>query len=187
MTVQRRKDNKLPSVFMHKIADIRGGVSVASSDLGNDFLFEGAVVGTPVNGICNVVKFAQVVADAGASDTAIKISKKNNFKIGNFVMAAIGAKAYAITAIDTTNSAYDVITLGTALGAITSGGFLIEAAAASTTTTSALKYTPFAVVGTGKLIISGQNIDTDAWVIGVTKGNPLPSCISSVLTGIINY
>ena len=38
MTVQRRKDTKVPRVFMHKVADIRGGVSVKTSELGGDYL-----------------------------------------------------------------------------------------------------------------------------------------------------
>ena len=37
MTVTRRKDTRTPRVFMHKTADIRGGVSVKVSELGGDF------------------------------------------------------------------------------------------------------------------------------------------------------
>ena len=102
-------------------------------------------------------------------------------------MANVGAKAYAITKIDETNKAYDEITVKTTLGAIAVGGFIIEAAAESASNTSALKYVPLAIVGTGKPVAKGQNIDTDAWVIGVTKGNPLPECVKKYLTGIINY
>ena len=188
MTVQRRKDTRVPRVFMHKVADIRGGVSVKMSELGGDYLREGAVLSAPDNGICHVVKYAEVVAEVGASDTTIKVKKFHNFKEGDFVMSGEGSLAYAITAIDRTGSKdYDTITVVTTLKAIAKGGFLIEAAAESASTTSKLKYTPLAVVGTGKPVINGQNIDTDAWLIGVTKGNPLPECIAKHLTGIINY
>ena len=47
MTVNRRKDTRTPRVFIHKIADIRGGVSVATSELGSDYLPEGAVLTEP--------------------------------------------------------------------------------------------------------------------------------------------
>lgn len=47
MTVTRRKDTRTPRVFMHKTADIRGGVSVKVSELGGDFLNEGAVLSAP--------------------------------------------------------------------------------------------------------------------------------------------
>lgn len=187
MTVQRRKDTRVPRVFQHKVADIRGGVSVKISELGGDYLREGAVLSAPDNGICHVVKVAEVVAEVGASETAIKVKKLHNFKVGDFVMTGEGGLAYAITAIDDSNKDYDTITVGTTLEAIAKGGFLIEAAAQSTSTTSKLKYIPLSLAGTGKPIVKGQNVDTDAWLMGVTKGNPLPECVAKYLKGIINY
>ena len=146
MTVKRNRDTRTPRVIMHKVADIRGGVSVYSSDL-----------------------------QVGASDTQIKVAKFHNFAVGNFIMSDVGGKAYAITAIDTTSSkTYDTITIGTAIGAVAKDGFIIEAAAQSADTSSALKYVPQTIVGTGKVVEKGGNIDTDAWLIAVTKGNPLP-------------
>lgn len=188
MTVSRRKDTRTPRVFMHKIADIRGGVSVNVSELGGDFLNEGAVLSAPVDGICHVVKIAVLSAEASNSDTEIKVNKGHNFKVGDFVMADEGGKAYAITGIVTTEKTYDTITVGTTLGVkIGKGKFLIEAAAEATGSDSKLKYTPLSVVGTGKPVLPKTNLDTDAWIIGVTKGNPLPDCVMKHLKGIINY
>lgn len=188
MTVKKRKDTRLQHVFMHKVADIRGGVSVKTSELGGDYLREGAVLSAPDDGICHVVKYAVVDADVSNSDTEIKVKKLHNFSVGDYVMADEGGAAYAITAIDESAKDYDTITIGTTLGVeISGGGFIIEAAAESSGSDSALKYTPLALVGTGKPVIEGQNLDTDAWVIGVTKGNPLPDCIEGHLKGIINY
>lgn len=187
MTVQRRKDTKTPHVFMHKIADIRGGVSVSSSELGSDWLPEGAVISQPVNGICHVVKVAVATAAVAESDKTIAVKKGSHFKVGDFVLLNVGDKASKITAIDTSGTDVDKITIDAALGAIAIGGAIAEASEASTTTTSALKYEPFAVVGTGKPVLPKDNINTDAWVIGVTKGNALPDYIASKLKGIINY
>ncbi len=189
MTVRRRKDTRTPRVFMHKVADIRGGVSVKVSELGGDWLPEGAVLSAPdAGGICHVVKIAVVAAVVEESGTTIKVKKLHNFKVGDYVMAGEGGVAYAITAIDTAGSKdYDTLTVGTTLGALSQGDFLMEAAAESATTTSALKHVPLALVGTGKPVIEGTNLDTDAWVIGVTKGNPLPQCVAEHLKGIINY
>lgn len=189
MTVKRRKDVRTPHVLMHRIADIRGGVSVKTSELGGDYLKEGAVLSAPdENGLCHVVKIAQVTAEVGASDTGIKVRKGHNFAKGDFIMTKVGGVAYAITAIDTESSkTYDTITVGTTLGAISQGGFVIEAAAGSTSTSSALKYVPQSIVGTGKVFRAGDNLDTDAWVFAVTKGNPLPDFIQTYLKGIVNY
>lgn len=173
---------------MHKIADIRGGVSVCISELGGDWLREGAVLTKPdENGLCHVVKVGKVVAEVEATGTEIKVAKHSNFAKGDFVATKIGGLAYAITAVDDTNKDYDILTVGTTLGAIAKGGFLVEAKAESKATSSKLKYEPFAIVGTGKQIIPKTNLDTDAWVIGVTKGNELPDFIASALKGIINY
>lgn len=188
MTVQRRKDDRIPHVFVHKVADIRGGVSVKASELGGDYLHEGAVLSAPDNGVCHVVKVAKVVAAVADTDTTIKVKKGHNFAIGNVVMADENSKAYAITAIDSkTSKEYDTITVGTAIGEIAIGGFLIEAAAVSADGKSALKYQPLAVVGTGKQVDINSNIITDAWLIGVTKDNQLPACVAKHLPGIINY
>lgn len=184
MTVTRRKDTRTPRVFMHKTADIRGGVSVKVSELGGDFLNEGAVLSAPDNGICHVVKIAVLSAEATESATDIKVNKGHNFKVGDFIMADEGGKACAITSITTTEKTHDTINVQTTLGVkIEKGGFIIEAAAE----TSKLKYTPLSLVGTGKPIVQNSNLDTDAWLIGVTKGNPLPECVMKHLKGIINY
>lgn len=190
MTVRRRKDTATPRVFLHKVADVRGGVSVATSELGGDFLPEGAVLSAAdASGICHLVKVARVTAEVGASDTAIKVAKLHNFKVGDYVMAKTDDKAYAITKIDTSAKGYDTITVGTALGAIAVGGFLTEAKAEATGATgskSEIKYLPQSVNGTGKPVVAGSNLDTDAWVIGVTKGNALPDFIASALKCIVN-
>lgn len=187
MTVKRRKDTRVPSVIMHKVADIRGGVSVSTAELGGDYLPQGAVLTAPIGGICHVVKFATVAAAAAATDTAIKVNKGHNLKIGDIVMADEGGKAYAITAINDSGSTTDELTLKTALGVeLAAGAFLIEAAAKADAD-SALKYTPFAINGTGQPVVQNDNLITDAWVIAVTKGNALPDCIAKHLKGIINY
>lgn len=186
MTVKRVKDTRTPRVFMHKLADIRGGVSIKTAELGGDYIREGAVLSAPdESGICHIVKCAQVTADVASSGVDINVKKYHNFKVGDFVLAGTGGVAYAISSIDTSNKNYDVIKVATTLGAISKDSFIAEAAAKSTTNTGALKYTPIAEVGTGKSFDGTTNVDTDAILVGVTKGNPLPSFIT--LKGIINY
>ena len=189
MQVNRRKDVRTPRVLMHRIADIRGGVSVKASELGGDFLYEGAVLSAAdEKGLCHVVKIAQVVAKVGASDNTIKVKKGHNFAKGDFIMTNVGGVAYDITAIDTEGSkTFDTITVSTTLGTISKDGFIIEAKAKSTATTSELKYVPQSINGTGKPFTPKSNLDTDAWLFAVTKGNPLPDCIMAYLKGIVNY
>lgn len=82
MTVKKRRDSELPRVFVHKTADIRGGVSVATSDLGGDYLREGAVLSAPVEGTTHVVKIG-VIAAEGLVEIVFsftKITKKSEFR-----------------------------------------------------------------------------------------------------------
>lgn len=238
MTVKRRKDTGTKKVLMHRIADIRGGVSVNVTELGDDFLNEGVVLSKPdANGICHVVKVATVYAEVAADATAVKVNKLSHIKVGDIVMLNTGSTAVAVTAIDKSNKSYDTLTLSATLGAIEAGEQLAQAkeeqatgyvACESTdegalkvvtadaaegqilkanvtpwlgegsapnantyvklqTANSELKYAPLSINGTGKPVIQGTNLDTDAWVIGVTKGNSLPAFIAEKLTGIVNY
>lgn len=189
MTVKRKRDVDTPRVFMHKLADIRGGVSVAASELGGDFLREGAILSAPVNGITHVVKTAQVVAEVTASGKAIKVKKLHNFKVGDIITSALGKAAHAITEINDSGKEYDELTIGTAIGELAIGDVIVEAKAEATGETSSkseLKYEPQSVNGTGKPFDPKTNINTDAWVIGVTKGNICPAFIAEKLRGIIN-
>lgn len=185
MTVKRRKDDHTPRYIQHRVADIRGGVSVAASELGGDYLPEGAVLSAPQEGICHVVKIGEVAAEVAAADKTIKVKKFHNFKVGDIITAKPGGKAEAITEIDESNKTYDTLTVGEALGAIALGDSIVEAKAKSDA--SELKYEPKAINGTGKPVDPKSNLDTDAWLIGVTKGLNLPGFIAEKLTGIINY
>ena len=153
MTVSRRKDSNTPRVLQHRVADIRGGVSIKTSELGGDYLNEGSVLSIPdTDGICHVVKVATLYAAVAASETKIKVKKNHHFKVGEFVMVETGGLASTITAIDETAKEYDTLTVDQALGAIDLGGQLAQASAKSTTTTSALKYKPLSISGTGKSV-----------------------------------
>lgn len=186
MTVKRMKDTRVAKVFVHKLADVRGGVSVVTTELSGDYLPEGAVVSAPIDGKSHIVKFAKVVEDVAASGTSIKVAKNHHFKVGDVVFAEAGSAAYAISAINSSNAAYDVLTVGTTLGALSNGAYLFHAPEAGETA-GAFKYVPFAVLGSGQPIDPQSNLISDAWVIGVTKGNALPALVANELKGIINY
>lgn len=233
MTVKRRKDVRTPKVLMHKVADIRGGVSVNVSELGDDFLPEGAVLSAPVSGVCHVVKVAVAYEAAAADATSLKVKKYHQFKVNDVITLDAGGASVKITAIDKSNASYDTLTIAEALGAVALGVALVEAGEeygyyacestdegalkvvtsdaadgqilkASVTPwrgegsspnantyvvykTSSLKYAPLAVNGTGKPVRQGENLDTDAWLVAVTKGNTLPASVAAALKGVINY
>ena len=64
---------------------------------------------------------AKAQATLGAV-TAYRVEKGSNLKVGQYLgTGAAGGPAYAITAIDTTNADYDLVTVGTTIGAVTAG------------------------------------------------------------------
>lgn len=148
LTIQRKKDVRQVSAFTHKLADIPNGVTVNSAELASSILQEGTPIGKDANGLYHVVKVAILTA-ANTTGAVYTVKKGHDFKVGNYVMSATGAKAYAIASIATnaTDATSDDITLGTTIGTAAKGACLYEAAAESATTTSAFKYDAMALVG----------------------------------------
>ena len=186
MTVKRRRDDNFPRVVVHKVADIRGGVSVDTKDLGGDILLEGTPLSAPVNGVCHAVKIARVVGDVGATETSVKIAKGHNFRVGDVVMVDEAKVATKISKIDAEAKDYDTITIKAAVGELKAGAILVEAKEESENA-SELKYKPVAIAGQNVVIEPKSNLIVDAWVIAVPTGHALPSCIRKSLTGVVNY
>lgn len=188
MTVKKVRDTRIPRVFQHKTADLRGGVGVVTSELGGDYLLEGTPLSVPEKGLCHVIKTAEVAEQVESNATEVKVKKFQHFKEGDFVMLTVGAKAVKVTKVDRSKANFDTITLEEALGStIEKGKHLLEAKAKSESNTSELKYTPFALVGRGQKVVQGDNFDTDAVVIGVTRGANIPAEVLQYLKGIVDY
>ena len=91
-------------------------------------------------------------------------------------MLKVGAKAYAITAIDTSEATYDTITVGTTLGeAANVGDALVQASAQSASNTSAFKYAPKALVGDSYEVKVLDNHLVVAVTIGQFKESVIPA------------
>ncbi|WP_214228647.1 hypothetical protein [Pedobacter sp. B4-66] len=160
----KRTETRSKLVFITKIEDVPGGVTVAVADLTQAAVLAGTPIGADNNGLYHVVKTAALTADATNTATDYQVKKGHNFKVGDFLAVKTGAKAYAITNIVTSNANYDVISVGTTLGlAVSTGGVLIQANAESATTTSAFKYEPSLVTGNDFDVVVGGNHLVDAW------------------------
>lgn len=107
---------------------VAGQILPAGTPLIYDEAARTAVVGT----------FATLYANATNSATTYQVKKGHIFKNGDYFSATPGGTAYAITAIDTSNTAYDVVTIGTTLGTALTAGQLLFKSTATGTTTSAL-------------------------------------------------
>lgn len=187
MQVKRKKDNRVVKCVVARVADIPGGVTVETAELGGKALFEGTPLGKGTGGLFKVVKTAQILTAAAADATAYEVAKGHHFKTGDRFSAA-GANGQVITAIDKSDPAKDTITVSATLGkAIKVGDVAFESAGANTT----LKVTPLTVAGSNYDVDpDGDNLWTDAWLIGTVRESNAPAvtdAIKTALKGIIYF
>lgn len=185
MQVKRKKDNRVVKCILHRIADIPGGVSVATANLGGKALFEGTPVGKGANGLYSVVKTAQILAAATASAKSYNVAKGHHFIVGDR-FATPGANGQLIESIDKTDATKDVITLKATLGvAVEAGEIAFESAGEDKN----LKVSPVAVAGSNMDVDpDGDNLWVDAWVHGVVLDSNAPgatAAIKAALKGIV--
>ncbi len=176
MRIDKKKDNRTVHACTHNLADIPNGVTVSTADLIPGVpLREGTPLGKDTAGIYHAVKTAKIAEAAAANATAYKVAKGHHFKVGDFVMFKTGAKAYAITAIDTSALTHDTLTVGTTLGVAVEPGTAIVQAAAATADASAFKYHPFAMCGDSYDVESLTNLAVSAVTIGQFKESITPA------------
>lgn len=160
-------DSAVSKIVFHKmIEDLQGGVTVSVADYTDGFILPaGSVVGKGSNGLFRILKTAKLTANATNTATTYSVAKGHGFKVGEFLASATGAKAYAITAIDTSDAGFDVLTVGTTLGvALTAGQGLFKALGQATSNTSEFFVTPYAVTGQDLKLIAGDNNFIDAYI-----------------------
>lgn len=140
------------------------------------------VAGTPL--LCSetsrtatVVKTATMQASAGNTDTDYKVLKGHHFKVGDYLASVVGGKAYAITAIDTTNAAYDLLTVGTTLAVVLAAGDVLFQSSATGASAAALTATPNALLHEEAYVVDGYTA-----VNGVVRGNVFERRIPGLLS-----
>lgn len=189
LTIKRKEDKRVVHACTHNLADIPNGVTVKSAELvSGSKLMEGTAIGKGSDGLYHVEKTALVVENVAASGTSVKIAKGSHFKVGDFVMSAVNGKAYAITAIDTTNATYDTVTIGTAIGAISKDAIIMLADGEHASSGAAFKFAPKALTGDSYDVEALSNHIVSAVTIGQFKESVIPpinDAILGALKGIV--
>ena len=188
LRIERKEDKRVVHACTHNLADIPNGVTVKSAELAGKTLIEGTPVGKGSDNLYHVVKTAKVTEAVGATGTSIKVAKGHHFKVGDFVMSALNGKAYAISGINTSQTTYDTITIGTAIGAIGLNAVIMEAKEEQSSSGAAFKYTPQALTGDSFDVEALANHLVPAVTIGQFKESiiaPLSSDVKAALKGIV--
>lgn len=185
MQVKRKKDNRVVKCILHRVADIPGGVTVQTASLGGKAVFEGTPLGKGENGMYEVVKTATILTEANATAVAYEVAKGHHFKVGDYFSAS-GANGQKITNINKSDAAKDTITLEKTLGLVVKQG---DVAVESVESKPDLKVKPVTIAGSNYDVDpDGDNLWTDAWVIGVVRESNSPAvneAIKSALKGIV--
>lgn len=127
---------------------------------------------------------AVLQANASSSATTYRVLKGSTVKVGDYLSVVAGGTAYAITTIDTTNSAYDVLTVGTTLGVGYSAGQTLFVSTATGATASAyaavnaLLYEDTIVPATGVLV------SVSAVIRGTVYARRIPYAYSAGLAAL---
>lgn len=137
----------------------QGGFALATTGLLADTVIPAGtpVVYDEVNRTATILGSGVAQANAISTATSYLVLKGHSLKVGDYLATgAAGGKAFAITAIDTTNSAYDTITVGTTIGAVTAGDLLYASTATGATASAypgvnGLLYADTVVTSTGTL------------------------------------
>ena len=109
-----------------------GGFTLDKTNLkdGTDFLEKGSLMAVDfTTRSAKLVKTAKVHADAAVEAKQYPVKKKHHFKVGDILAKNKGGAAYAITEIITSNADYDLLVLGTTIGAVTAGDVLFQSSA----------------------------------------------------------
>lgn len=146
--------------------------------------------GTPVvydetTRVASILHNARAQANAGASAVNYPVEKGHSLAVGDYLASgAVGGKAFAITAIDTSNASFDTITVGTTIGAVTAGDLLF-ASTATGATASALP----AINGlTYDEVIVSSNISLSVVIRGTVYARRVPwSAAIEALSGLKQF
>jgi hypothetical protein len=143
---------------------VQGGFALDRTGLPDGFVLQ---AGTPMvfNEATRTAKpviTGVVFANAGATATDYQVKKGHGFIVGQNFATKTGNKAFPITAINTSNADYDVITVGTTIGAVTAGDFVF---ASSTTGASNSSFG-----GVNGLLYADRKVDDMETVSIVRRG-----------------
>ncbi len=156
--IQTTSDKITKKNIINRISDVPGGVSMTLADLvAGQVVQEAVPLSAPASGKRTVCKQAKLLA--GSTTTVFVVdSQLHNFKVGEYLMQAVGGLAYAITDITDNGDGTSAITVGTALESGTAGVFIYQS--------SATGATAGALSNTAKVILkSGFEVPSVAQVI----------------------
>lgn len=183
----RTTESGLPLPFLTKLEDWIGGVCIETTELVQTSLPAGTPIGKDTNGLFHVVKQAVMEDSASDSATDYKVDKGHDFKVGDIISTGLSVAAYAITAITTTETLYDTITVGTTLGVTLAADAVLIEALAESPSAAAWKYTPVGLTGHAIDIVADSNPTVDCILRGTVNTAVSPAYHASLKAALPHF
>lgn len=193
---KREREFQYPPGIEKIIEDVIGGGTIDRRDFQNA-LFNGRpldelppivmAVQDPETGIYHVLKTA-MVSEAG-SGTSYKIAKNHLFGVGDFVTVGgdLSGASEEITAIDKSNTDYDVLTLVATIGEAAKGKVLVQAKDKQAAGSAALPYEGEVVLTMSKVDLTVANQQSGLLVRGTVNGACMPFPVDKGLKALMPF
>jgi hypothetical protein len=176
-------------VFQRVYENAQGGFTLSTTGLTSGYMIpEGAPFGyNEATRVATLLKTAQMYASATNVATTYNVLKGHAFAVGDYLASVVGGKAYAITAIDTSNAAYDILTVGTTLAVTLSAGDILFKSSATGASAAALDVTVRGLLYSPKVVGSDDSVSVVVrGTIYERRYTPgFPSAVKSALPSII--
>lgn len=182
-------DNEIP-VFISELEVAQGGFRLSETNLAaNSVVPAGSCMHFDESTrVATVVKTATVNATAGGSAVEYQVKKNHNLVVGDYLAKTVGSAAYEITEIDTTNTDYDVVTVGTTLGAASAFDVLFVSSAEGETA-AALPLTPKGLLRSPIELVTGFAQECGVVIRGTAYDRRIPGASATMKTAmpLINF
>ena len=152
-------------LFMHTIADLPGGVTLHSENLGGAYLQVGTPIGKAEKGIYQVEKIAATYTEIRADSKELKVEKGHHFLAGDYIAADI-ADGQRIVSVNKQSVEYDILTLEQPFSVMLPKQ---TALFASEGNNKQPKVVPIALVAASTLVPREGELYCGAWLICVVK------------------
>jgi hypothetical protein len=176
-------------VFQKVYENAQGGFTLSTTGLTSGYTIpEGAPFGyNEATRVATLLKTAQMYASATNTDVTYQVKKGHAFATGDYLASVVGGKAYAITAIDTSNAAYDILTVGTTLAVTLSAGDVLFKSSATGASAAALDVTVKGLLYSSKVVGTDDSVSialrATVYARRYTPG--YPSAVQTALPNII--
>ena len=148
-------------LFMHTLADLTGGVTIASTFLGGAYLYAGTPIGKGSDGSYEVEKIAYTLYITPTASKELKVAEGHHFLAGNNIAAG-----QRIAAVNKQHAEYDTLTLEQAFAVDIPKDTPLFASEGHN---KIPKVAPVALIAHTTLVPREGDLYCAAWLIGVVK------------------